>query len=217
MKKLKIFFKYSKQNIYSYSALAPLFPTFEFTKEPQQGIMIYSFFTNQKENIYREVEKYKKKFSYSNQKTYFIAGGPHATEKIEEVLKYFDFVIVGEGEITLPELVKYIQKNDIINEIELENISGIAFKNKDNKIIKTKFRNYIDINNFPCFSKYGPYRPIEITRGCLYNCKYCQTPILFGHKLRHRNINEIIKYSKYYNDLRFITPNSFSYGSNGKY
>ncbi|MFN4132671.1 MAG: TIGR04013 family B12-binding domain/radical SAM domain-containing protein, partial [Caldimicrobium sp.] len=60
--------------------------------------------------------------------------------------------------------------------------------------------------------------PIEITRGCPFLCKYCQTPRLFGVKVRHRSIEKILFYDeallkKGIRDLRFITPNAFAYGS----
>ncbi|MEZ5334950.1 MAG: radical SAM protein [Methanolobus sp.] len=44
--------------------------------------------------------------------------------------------------------------------------------------------------------------PLEISRGCPFRCRYCQTPRLFGNKMRHRSIDSIVKYAKYYRDLR---------------
>ncbi len=218
MSSLKIYFRYYKQNIYSYSSLSVLFPNFEFTEEPKEGIMIYSFFTNQKKIVYEEIINFKEKNNHN--KIFFISGGPHPTGSPKEVLEYFDFVIIGEGEKSLPELINYISnkksKHEILDE-ELIKIKGIGFKDKNKNIIITKNDSYIDLNSFPCFNNRGPYRPIEITRGCLYSCKYCQTPQIFGHKLRHRSIDQIVKYSKYFNDIRFISPNSFSYGSKGKH
>lgn len=218
MENCEIYFRYIKKNIYSYSALAPLFNNFKFTNYPKNGIMIYSFFTSQKDKIYDEIKKYKEKYYFN--KTYFIAGGPHPSGNPIETLEYFDFVVLGEGEKTLKELVSYLidkynKKQDILYN-DLKKINGIMFYDEHNNLVKTNKNNYIDLDKYPCFNLNGPYRPIEITRGCLYNCKYCQTPSLFGNKLRHRSIKEIIKYSKYFNDIRFISPNSFSYGSYNK-
>jgi B12-binding domain/radical SAM domain protein len=57
---------------------------------------------------------------------------------------------------------------------------------------------------------------IEITRGCPYRCGYCQTPTLFGGKMRHRSVDVIAESLHYVNDLRFVTPNAFAYGSPDK-
>ncbi len=40
----------------------------------------------------------------------FIAGGPHPSAMPEEVLEHFDFVVIGEGEETLPELLLAIEE-----------------------------------------------------------------------------------------------------------
>jgi len=56
--------------------------------------------------------------------------------------------------------------------------------------------------------------PIEITRGCPHSCGFCQTPRLFGRRMRHRSIEKIVRYAKY-RDVRFISPNALAYGSDG--
>jgi len=57
---------------------------------------------------------------------------------------------------------------------------------------------------------------IEITRGCPFSCSYCQTPRIFGHKMRHRSIGRIAEYASRYRDARFVTPNALAYGSDGR-
>ena len=68
--------------------------------------------------------------------------------------------------------------------------------------------------------RYAPFKPplmgpIEISRGCPWNCAYCQTPRIFGHCMRHRSVEAISKYDQYYEDKRLVSPNAFAYGSNG--
>jgi B12-binding domain/radical SAM domain protein len=94
-------------------------------------------------------------------------------------------------------------------------VRGIAFKEKG--VIKvTKSRPNIQLDDFPPFLK-NLKSPIEISRGCPYGCKYCQTPRLFGRKMRHRSVDSISSYSQYLTDIRFISPNSFAYGSDGQH
>jgi len=75
-----------------------------------------------------------------------------------------------------------------------------------------------DYHPFPL--KNQRFGAIEITRGCPYVCYFCQTPYISGTKPRHRSIESICKYIQILNnhygdltDVRFITPNAFSYGS----
>ncbi|WNY27918.1 tRNA-2-methylthio-N(6)-dimethylallyladenosine synthase [Methanimicrococcus stummii] len=211
---LPIHFRYFKKNTYSYSALIPVLPGADFVKSPADGIMLYSFFTNQKENVFEEIMKARA----DKIPAFFIAGGPHPSGAPFETLQYFDAVVVGEGEVTLPMLISKIQENRR-NGVDLksgfETISGIAFKKGAGKLVTTPKREAVSLDSCPCFSPDNIWRPLEISRGCPHACKFCQTPQIFGHKMRHRSVSEIVKYAAYYDDLRFISSNAFAYGGNG--
>jgi B12-binding domain/radical SAM domain protein len=80
----------------------------------------------------------------------------------------------------------------------------------------------VDINKYlPISTFWRRFGPLELTRGCFYRCKFCATASLFSLKVRHRNIEVItetvklmLKYG--YNQIRFLSPNAFSYFSKGK-
>ena len=213
-KSVPIHFRYFKKNTYSYSALLPVLPETDFVKTPTSGIMIYSFFTNQKTDVFEEIAAARAE----KINAFFIAGGPHPSGAPEETLQFFDAVVIGEGEETLPHLISLIRKNigaGINPKTGMENITGIAFRNDAGEILKTPPGSPIQLDCFPCFSPDNIWRPIEISRGCPHRCKFCQTPQLFGHKMRHRSVSEIVRYAAYYDDLRFISSNAFAYGSGG--
>lgn len=197
-------FRYSKKNSYSFAVLSPLLPEAGFVDRPVNGIMIYSFTTRQAEKVFLEVNN-------AGTNSIFIAGGPHPSGSPEETLEYFDYVVIGEGEETLPELVKAILESG-----NPQKVPGIAYRDAETgKVIRTPKRPYADLDSYPCFNPEKLRAPIEISRGCPWGCKYCQTPRLFGREVRHRSIDSIVKNARYYNDLRFIASNAFGYGSNG--
>ena len=197
-------FRYSKKNSYSFAVLSPLLPEAGFVDRPVNGIMIYSFTTRQAEKVFLEVNS-------AGTNSIFIAGGPHPSGSPEETLEYFDYVVIGEGEETLPELVKAILESG-----NPQKVPGIAYRDAETgKVIRTPKRPYADLDSYPCFNPEKLRAPIEISRGCPWGCKYCQTPRLFGREVRHRSIDSIVKNARYYNDLRFIASNAFGYGSNG--
>ncbi|MGA1863351.1 TIGR04013 family B12-binding domain/radical SAM domain-containing protein [Deferribacter thermophilus] len=129
-----------------------------------------------------------------------ICGGPHPSARSDECLNYFHSVCVGEGEITIKEIV-----NDLL-------------KNSLKKIYKQNI--LTDLNEFSSYpKKHHIFGPIEITRGCLFNCHYCQTPKLFKGKIRHKNIESIavdveFAYKNKKTDFRFITPDAGIYQYN---
>ncbi|NOR48899.1 MAG: TIGR04013 family B12-binding domain/radical SAM domain-containing protein [Methanosarcinaceae archaeon] len=200
---MNTYFRWNKKNSYSLAALAPLVPQASVVKEPKDGIMLYSFVTKQAESVFQEI-------SNANTNSIFIAGGPHPSGAPEETLEHFDYVVIGEGEETLPHLLRILKSGGDVSQVK-----GIAYKDSGGKVVFTGKRDHVDLNNYPCFDPKTLLAPIEISRGCPWSCKYCQTPRLFGKKVRHRSIDSIVKCAEHYSDLRFTSSNAFAYGGDG--
>ncbi|MFA7577005.1 MAG: radical SAM protein [Candidatus Muiribacteriota bacterium] len=111
-----------------------------------------------------------------------IFGGIHPTVCPESVLKSgsVDYVCVGEGEKSLLELVKTLEKN------LKPDIPGI-FYYKNGRIVKNKpypLINNLDLLPFPdknLFYKKAPYLKdyytVIASRGCPFNCHYCNNNV----------------------------------------
>jgi B12-binding domain/radical SAM domain protein len=208
----KIWFRYNSKNSYSIAALMPLVEA-GIANEPKEGIMLYSFASAQAEEVYREV-------AGAAVDAVYIAGGPHPSALPEEVLEHFDFVVIGEGEETLPELLQVLREGS-----DPATVKGIAYKQKQKymnnhnrncqgQVMITEKRPPVDLDCYPPFSKI--LAPLEISRGCPWGCTYCQTPHLFGTCMRHRSIPVIARYARRHRDIRFTSPNSLAYGSDGR-
>ncbi|MDD1724986.1 MAG: TIGR04013 family B12-binding domain/radical SAM domain-containing protein [Methanospirillum sp.] len=130
-----------------------------------------------------------------------IAGGPHATARWKNLVRIADYVVTGEGEHTVPRLLKSIESGDPVP-------PGVATEKTCTPVDHTV---YLDGN--PCFSTYKGY--IEISRGCPFRCAYCQTPRIFGNSIRHRSIRSIIALAESFSQIRFLSPNTLAYGTDG--
>ncbi|MCS7199899.1 MAG: TIGR04013 family B12-binding domain/radical SAM domain-containing protein [Caldimicrobium sp.] len=176
-------------------------------------LLLVSFLTPQ----YWEIKSLLNKVKTLDLKSKLIilGGGPHATALPRETLALgFDYIFLGEAEETLRTfLEEYIGKDN-----QYPTIKGIYYL-KDRDSCAPVKADPVDINEWaPLSLKFNKIGPLEITRGCPFLCKYCQTPRLFGRKVRHRSIEKILSYAQALlergiKDLRFITPNAFSYGS----
>ncbi len=123
-----------------------------------------------------------------------------------------DIGVMGEGDVTIVELIKAIR-----DKTPLENIKGIFFK-KNKEIIFTQPRKIIqDIDNFPFldydlfdmkhyidkgkylvpepypieFEKIRPM-PMNTARGCPFNCTFCYH-VFKGEKFRFRSTKNIFR------------------------
>ena len=117
-----------------------------------------------------EIAKLVKK----NTETPIVFGGIHVTSCPEEVIsrEFIDFIVVGEGEYALLELVENPKK---------ENIKNVWLK-KDGKIIKNPTRPLVDLNSLPfpdkeLFYKEAPYLKGQYvcmtSMGCPFSCSFC--------------------------------------------
>jgi B12-binding domain/radical SAM domain protein len=143
---------------------------------------------------------YRDEIAYADCLT--IIGGPHATARPENVADYADYVIVGEGEYTLPRLLEDLREGGD------GRIPGVMTKDFYKPADTT-----VRLDAYPAFSEMKGY--VEITRGCPFSCGYCQTPQIFGHCMRHRSIDEVAYYANRHEQSRFVSPNAFAYGSDG--
>jgi B12-binding domain/radical SAM domain protein len=70
------------------------------------------------------------------------------------------------------------------------------------------------LDAYPPFGRLRGY--VECSRGCPHACAYCQTPRLFPAGMRHRSIDACAAAARALADVRFVTPNAFAYGSDGR-
>ena len=136
--------------------------------------------------------------------TIVVLGGYHPTFEYKSVLEEesVDVVVRGEGEYTLLELVRTIENNG-----DLFNVEGLAFHDEnDGSLIVTPDRPIIenlDELPFPAFHllPMEKYRILNITtnvatiittRGCPMQCSFCSSATLHGHKLRRRSVENVV-------------------------
>ncbi|MHA1679650.1 MAG: B12-binding domain-containing radical SAM protein [Promethearchaeota archaeon] len=129
-------------------------------------------------------------------------GGPWPTIDHEMILDNngADYVVIGEGEETVVELVNALETGT-----ELSSIAGIAYKNGDS-LVKTPSRSLIedlDALPFPAWdlfpsprkyffdSKFKYFYPVMTSRGCPMGCIHC-TKTIHGYKIRTRTTKNII-------------------------
>lgn len=140
-----------------------------------------------------------------------ILGGQHFSFFPKETLSqnsFIDAVVIGEGEVTLLELLEAYNNNR-----DLSDVAGIAFQ-AQNEIVLTKKRDpieNIDLLPFPkrnIFNekKYGFHfknaAQIVTSRGCNYHCTFC-SPKKFWGKWRSRSAPNVVE------ELKILVNNGY--------
>jgi B12-binding domain/radical SAM domain protein len=142
-----------------------------------------------------------------------IAGGVHATaEPLATLRAGFDLVALGEGESTTVALFDAIARGG-----DPRALRGVAHLDCEGALVSHGPGERRPLDDFPSF-RHGRWQPIEITRGCIYACAFCQTPFVFKARFRHRSVGSVREHveamaregSRF---VRFLTPTALSYGS----
>lgn len=135
-----------------------------------------------------------------------ILGGIHATVDPISCAKeaVFDFVVVGEAEVTAVELVDAI----IAKADDFSAIKGLVYRDAAGKVVSSGARSLApDLDDYPYpalhliggLTNYAPAHatvlpaaPIMVSRGCPGACTYCQTKNIFGRRTRFRSPENVI-------------------------
>lgn len=143
-----------------------------------------------------------------------VIGGSYPTHIPEAALKIkeIDYCVFSEGENTFYRLVKAIETGSSLDEID-----GIAYRDKNNKVVINKKRTYIEnLDSIPFpdrkavpFEKYLTggrrvvyryYEPKDLrigaltaTRGCPNRCSFCGSKAFWGQHIRFRAPEKIIE------------------------
>lgn len=145
-----------------------------------------------------------------------IAGGAHPTVMPKETLedKNVDFVVIGEGEKAIVDIIGYLN-----GEFDCEKFDGVGYRHGGKVIIraKTKYIDNLDEIPFPDWevmlaekyfgieSSHGErhkrkFMPIITSRGCTASCTFCTAHCVWGKKYRKRSVENVIAEMKQLKD-----------------
>lgn len=139
--------------------------------------------------------------------------GPNSLSYSKEFLKehsFINFVMFGEYEMTLLELVKSLSRGYS----DLSDIDGLIWKNDKGEVIKNKPRKPINIDSLPWpereslpMGKYWdlpgniPYPSVQMvaSRGCPFGCNFCLWPQVMykNNDYRTRDVKDVVDEMEY--------------------
>ena len=139
-------------------------------QRPADVVGFYGGLTSTIPRLYQIAHFYKDKGVIT------VAGGQHFVEdNITEALSSFiDYVVIGEGEETIKDLLSTIEKRQDVSKIK-----GIAYLNNGEIIYTLKREPIADFDKLPLpdfflvrYAKIKMY-PVERIRGCGMDCEFC--------------------------------------------
>ena len=151
------------------------------------------FFSTYIWNVY-DIVKLCENLKKVNPKLIIGLGGPEVSYDSEDAMakyEFVDYILRGEGEMVMRDLVKYFN-----GEMDIKDVDGVTYRCGD-EVIKNKERELLkDLDLIP-----SPYENLnvkeyenrivyyETSRGCPFNCQYCLSSAIKG--LRYFSIDRV--------------------------
>ena len=142
--------------------------------------------------------------------------------------KEIDVSCIGEGEITIVELLKALESGKPLN-----TVNGIMFRDENNKIARTPPRTYIEnldllahpftyakktLKDFDRYPKEA-FSNVFASRGCPYACTFCESKAMWTRKVRYRSPQNIVEELKQLRDfgIKRVSFEDDTFGVSKKY
>ena len=149
-----------------------------------------------------------------------VLGGPHPTEAYLSLLglRFIDYVLRGEAEVSFPRLVETILNGETFDP---ENIPGVFAYDRRQRRVRGNSAAFVNLDEFDRRlllryqlsedeqRQYRYYRgahglagsrywPISLVRGCPYACTFCAAYQMSGKRLRYRDTRAVVDELEHY-------------------
>ncbi len=128
-----------------------------------------------------------------------VAGGPLFTEEPDNY-EYVDHLVLDEGEVTFPQFLDDLKKGEPKHLYRSRQHPDLSLTPPPMWSL-IKFKNYATM-------------AIQYSRGCPYNCDFCDIVVLFGHRPRTKTKEQVIReldllYQLGWRDAVFFVDDNF--------
>lgn len=106
-----------------------------------------------------------------------VAGGPHFTSNFDQY-RNIDHLVLNEAEITLPQFLKDIGTNNFRHIYSTDQWADIKTTPAPQWNL-ISFKNYSSLN-------------LQYSRGCPFDCEFCDITVLYGRKARTKTKEQVI-------------------------
>lgn len=125
-----------------------------------------------------------------------VMGGFHATLAPDECQEQVDALVLGEAEEAWPRLLRDFQAGRMQPRYQAPELSSL-------RQLPVPRYELLDLKKYKLLNI-----PSQTTRGCPFNCSYCEVTQVYGGRFRHRPVDEVIHEIM---EIRRLTGSEFIY------
>lgn len=139
--------------------------------------------------MFYEIERLRKQNKWNGK---IIVGGPHTSVSPESIPEFVDFIVQGEGEKAIIDIIEGKENSRVIRKERIRNLDILPFQPWD--IFSKKPYDYtcrwLDV---------APVFTMNTSRGCPFNCAFCSVGSIWGKGYTFFSAERIL------NEINYIT------------
>lgn len=116
-----------------------------------------------------------------------IIGGPHTSVGYKTIPDYVDYIVIGEGEISVPKILNGEVKERIIYGEKVGDLDSLPMPAWEEFI----YRPYDWHDPWKSIDAY-PFYTMITSRGCPFNCTFCSVKSIWGKDYRYMSAEKIV-------------------------
>lgn len=124
-----------------------------------------------------------------------IVGGPHTSVGIDTIPDFVDYILVGEGEISILKIISGSETNRVVHGEKVTDMDSLPLPAWEEFIYKPYMWTERWIDSYPVYT-------FNTSRGCPFNCTFCSVQAVWGRSYRcmsaERVVSDVEHMIKYY-------------------
>lgn len=141
------------------------------------------------------LESLRRKRESGSWKGLIAMGGPHTSIGLDTIPDLVDYVVQGEGEVAMMQIIDGTAEGRVIQGVKFENMDDLPFPAWEEMIHKPyPFADHF-IDETPAYN-------MNTSRGCPFDCAFCSVNACWGRSYRamspERVVDEMLYLKKYY-------------------
>lgn len=124
-----------------------------------------------------------------------VVGGPHTSVGLDTIPEFVDHIVIGEGELSVPEIISGKQKNRVVRGKPVMDMDSLPLPAWEEFIYKPYLWKHSWVDAYPLYT-------FNTSRGCPFDCNFCSVQSIWGQTYRYmsagRIVSDIVYMMKYY-------------------